>query len=344
MKYSEYDIVDFLLDEFFIQWIKNPDQNNRHFWEKWIQEHPEKRELVMQAASLIRSVKYAEDPEISDGMYVEIFENVIKADSEKDRRSVPEGGDFSFFNLKNMVAVVLIGFCATMVYLQMIAIDKTALPAQSEEELITRKVPIGKRAVLTFADGSKVFLNAESELIYPKNQSPDQRWVQLKGEAFFEVEKEKRPFKVLTGDSEIVVLGTSFNVKEANQELAVALVSGKVHVKDREGNQYDLAPLEMLMVNKAGKVSKSGFDVLAVTGWKDRILVFRDDDLEQVIKKLEHWYGVDLDFSGEVSATWNYSGTYHNENLENVLKGISLTSGLEYRMEKGNVFLYNRNQ
>ncbi|MDN3690526.1 FecR family protein [Cyclobacterium jeungdonense] len=344
MKYSEYDIVDFLLDEFFIQWIKNPDQNNRHFWEKWIQEHPEKRGLVMQAASLIRSVKYGDDPEITDAMYVEIFENVIKTDSEKQRGSVSDGGNFSFFNLKNMVAVILIGFCATMVYLQMVASNETVISPPTEEVLITRTVPAGKRAIVTLADGSKVFLNAESELIYPKQQSPDQRWVQLKGEAFFEVEKEKRPFKVLTDYSEIAVLGTAFNVKEAHQELSVALVSGKVHVKDREGNQYDLAPLEMLTVDKAGKASKSGFDVLAVTGWKDRILVFQDDDLEQVIKKLEHWYGVDLDFSGEVSATWNYSGTYHNENLENVLKGISLTSGLDYRLEKGKVFLYNRNK
>lgn len=203
-------------------------------------------------------------------------------------------------------------------------------------------MPFGKRAVLTLADGSKVFLNAESELIYPKEQSTDQRWVKLKGEAFFEVEKENRPFKVLTDYSEIAVLGTSFNVKEGNQEVSVALVSGKVHVKDSEGNQYDLAPLEMLTVNSAGKARKSNFDVLAVTGWKDRILVFRNDDLTAVIAKLEHWYGVDLNFSGEVSDTWNYSGTYHNENLENVLKGISLTSGLDYRMEKGKVFLYHR--
>ena len=86
MRYTEYDIDDFLLDEFFIQWVKQPNENNRHFWEKWLEQHLEKREVVMQAVSIISSVHYQEKPVMGDRLYVEVFENILKA--EKDVKSL----------------------------------------------------------------------------------------------------------------------------------------------------------------------------------------------------------------------------------------------------------------
>ena len=56
MRYKDYELVDFLVDEFFILWVKNPDKNTQHFWEKWLIEHPEKRDTVFKAISIIRSV------------------------------------------------------------------------------------------------------------------------------------------------------------------------------------------------------------------------------------------------------------------------------------------------
>src|SRR5690606_41101193 len=60
---------------FFIQWVKQPNENNRHFWEKWLDQHPEKREVVMQAVSIISSVHYQDKPDMEDRLYVEVFEN-----------------------------------------------------------------------------------------------------------------------------------------------------------------------------------------------------------------------------------------------------------------------------
>ncbi|WP_154854919.1 FecR family protein [Cyclobacterium xiamenense] len=344
MKYSEYDIVDFLMDEFFIQWIKNPNQNNCHFWEKWIRENPDKRAIVLKAASLIRSVKYREEPEIGNAAYVEIFENSIKSDNDNCEDTSAKEKSLPFFKFKNMVALILFGFCASMIYVQIFYEAGTVASSEINEEWITRAVPKGKKSIVTLSDGTRVFLNAESELTYPKNHSGEQRWAKLKGEAFFEVKKDPKRFRVLTKGSEIDVLGTSFNVKEEGQGLEIALVSGKVRVRNSQGNQVELAPLEMVKVDASGISEKRGFDLLAITGWKDRILVFQSDNLEQVVGKLEKWYGIDLVFSGKVSDHWNYSGTYHNENLENVLKGISLTSGLRYRIEENRVLLYNDNQ
>ncbi|WP_163378953.1 FecR family protein [Cyclobacterium sp. SYSU L10401] len=341
MKYKDYDIIDFLLEEFFIQWVKNPDKNTRHFWEKWLQQHPEKRDMVLEAASIIRSVKYANSPELSDEMYVESFENIIKAGHPIPERKLKNKSWFSFYPLKNIAAILIFGFCGWMVHSHMIVGVQPEVPVEKEEITVRRTVPLGKRSIITLADSSRVFLNSGSEMEYPKSFNQGDRWVRLKGEAFFEVKKNGSSFSVFAKNTEIKVLGTSFNVKEADKDLSVALVSGKVQVNDQKGNQVRLNPAEMLAIKEDGKFSKTSFDSLEVTGWKDRILVFRSASFREVKRKIENWYGVEVSSNGKVSREWKYSGIYKEETLENVLRGIFITSGMQYHIENRKVTLYN---
>ena len=83
MKYKDFEIDDFLMDEFFIQWIKNPNDNNRHFWEKWLEQHPEKRPVVMEAVSIISAIHYKGKFAVNDSLYIETFENIIKAEKSE---------------------------------------------------------------------------------------------------------------------------------------------------------------------------------------------------------------------------------------------------------------------
>ncbi|WP_162340724.1 FecR family protein [Cyclobacterium salsum] len=339
MKYTEYDTIDFLSDEFFIQWVKNPDKNTRHFWEKWVQQHPEKRDMVLEAASIIRSVRYANSPELSDEMYVDVFETIVKAGNQSCRKESKSW--FTFYPLKNIAAIFLFGFCGWMVHFHMIVGVQPVIPAETEEITVLRTVPPGKRSIITLADSSRVFLNSGSEMEYPKAFSQGDRWVRLKGEAFFEVKKNGFSFSVFAKNTEIKVLGTSFNVKEENEDLSIALVSGKVQVNDQKGNQVRLNPAEMLAIKEDGKFSKTSFDSLEVTGWKDRILVFRSASFREVKRKIENWYGVEVSSNGKVSREWKYSGIYKEETLENVLRGIFITSGMQYHIENRKVTLYD---
>ncbi|MEX2568179.1 MAG: FecR family protein, partial [Cyclobacteriaceae bacterium] len=183
---------------------------------------------------------------------------------------------------------------------------------------------------INLRDQSRVFLNAESEIQHPENFGIDHRWVKLKGEAFFEITKNGRPFRVITSETEIKVLGTSFNVKEEEDELSVALVSGKVQVKDRNGNQFELRPTEMLILKDDGKMYKTVFDSLEIIGWKEKALVFNSNSIQEVRRKIEKWYAVEVRPKAVVSDDWIYSGVYHDESLENVLKGIFITSGMKF--------------
>lgn len=342
MKYTEYDIDDFLTDEFFIQWVKQPNENNRHFWEKWLEQHPEKREVVMQAVSIISSVHYQEKPVMGDRLYVEVFENILKA--EKDVKSSPSNRQVWNFNLpwRGMAASLLILCCVGMVY-QLLRVPQLSDDAfQTEPVFISKSNPAGKKSIVTLMDGTKIYLNAESEINYASAFSDSLRLVSLKGEAFFEVQKEGRPFVVEIGQTRVKVLGTSFNVNQKNNgALTVALVSGKVSIDDQEGNQMELEPSEMMVREQNGNIRKTTFDLLEVTGWKDKVLVFKKSSLPEVKRKIENWFGVEVQLEGRVVPDWSYSGVYKDETLENVLRGIFFTSGLKYHIEDRNVIITN---
>jgi ferric-dicitrate binding protein FerR (iron transport regulator) len=334
MKFKDYDIEHFLTDEFFIKWVKNPDENNQHFWEKWITEHPEKRAVVQKAANIIRSIQSDQNGGISDLMYVDMFENIIQAE-DSNREQIQNSNEripwFSIFPFRKIAATVVIGFCLWMSYDVML--KGVEIKSETIEAVLVSKFnPVGKRSIHMLADGTKIHLNSSSKITYPEVFDKTNRTINLEGEAFFEVAKDGRPFIVSVGDNAINVLGTSFNVKENKEGLAVALLEGKVRVNDKHGNQVLLDPNEMLVIHEDGKFYKSGFDQMEVIGWKDMYLVFNKSNFEETRLKIENWYGVELEVKGRINKNWMYSGQYKGESLENVLRGISLTSGLRYEI------------
>src|SRR5690606_29651739 len=309
MKYTEYDIDDFLTDEFFIQWVKQPNENNRHFWRRWLEQHPEKRSVVMAAVSIINSVHYKERAVMEDSRYVEIFENILKAD--KDLK-VSEGKQWNWhfsFSWRRVAASILILYSVGLVYQTIQTQSDSSGSSLQETVIIKKSTPAGKKSIVTLMDGTTIYLNAESEINYASAFSDSLRWVSLKGEAFFEVAQEARPFVVEIGQTRVRVLGTSFNINQRqNGVLTVALVSGKVSINDQQGNQIELSPSQMMVREEDGRMRKTTFDPLEVTGWKDKVLVFRKSSLTEVKQKVEIWFGVKVELRGKLDRDWSYSG------------------------------------
>ncbi|MFD2035705.1 FecR family protein [Belliella marina] len=334
MKYNEYKIQHFLSDEFFIQWVVSPDDDNRHFWEKWLAEHPEKRETIQSAAAIIQAIQYKKALELSDKTYIETFENIIKHDNtETDRRQKKSSNSwYIFFSIRRIAASIFIGLICWLGY--NVISQTTEEPTDTSKiSYITRSNPFGKKSMITLSEGTKIYLNAGSELKYPREFSDSSRTVTLTGEAFFEVEKDGRPFVVKTDSKIIHVMGTSFNVNQTNAgDVSVALVTGKVKINDELGNQVLLDPKEMLVMKGDGAFYKTDFDPLEITGWKDKHLIFKRCTFEEVKMKIEKWYGVEVLQKGKIKPGWTYTGAYENETLENVLEGIKLTSGFTYNI------------
>lgn len=197
-------------------------------------------------------------------------------------------------------------------------------------------VPIGKRSTITFSDGTKIWVNSDSKVIYPVTFLKEKREIFVEGEAYIEVSKdEKRPFFVKTRQMDIKVLGTQFNITayENEKDMQVVLVRGKVEIKSGTKHKEILSPNEMFSYDTEKKQGIISYvDINDHIAWKDGYYQFRQQSLKVILKKLSRYYGVQL-YCKEEASTVSCSGKLDlKDNLEEVL--ISLKKAMPIEIEK----------
>ena len=329
MEYEDYTEYDFLKDNFFVRWVKNYDKETDEFWQQWIRDHPDKLETVLTARQIIQSTGYKQKYKLSSGEKKDILEHI------RQKKSTPVilgSKPKNRFTLIRAAAAAIIILAATFSYYHL---SRTEQPTQNEIAYTLKSNPAGRKATFKLDDGTLVKLNAESALRYPEHFTDSNRLVYLEGEAFFEVERdENRPFSVVTGNITTRVLGTSFYVKNdlQDKDIQVALVSGKVSVLDQNGNAIMLEPDEMVTYAD-NNIAKGTFDRDRVFGWVDNRLTFYKAGSDEVVKRLEKWYGVKFMMERQQMFEGSFSGVFENESLENVLKGIRYGSGFDFTYE-----------
>ena len=198
----------------------------------------------------------------------------------------------------------------------------------------------GIKKTINLPDGSVITLNSGSKVSFRKGLAGDKREIVLRGEAFFEVAKDSlRPFIVHTGSVSTQALGTSFNINYNLYDTAttVALATGVVKINKQETGQLRqiarLAPGQQLSYNGVSKHhAVAPFDMDEALGWRQGVLNFRQANMDQTIRKLENWYGVDIEVNthGMSDKAWNYTGEYKNAPLDRVLEGIGFVKGFTY--------------
>ncbi|MBN2597455.1 MAG: FecR domain-containing protein [Marinifilaceae bacterium] len=199
--------------------------------------------------------------------------------------------------------------------------------AQEEKmEYNTIRTPIKGEYAMVLSDGTKVWLNAQTELVYPVKFGKGKREVKLKGEAYFEVTKDTmRPFKVLiSSGSDVEVLGTQFNVMayEDEAEVQTTLVEGKVKFALGE-QQLILDPGEQSVLNRSNNsIEVREVDTYQFSAWKDGKFVFNKEPLGSVFRKMSRWYGVDIACDDEFVLNRRISASM--DKYENIDKLISL--------------------
>lgn len=155
-------------------------------------------------------------------------------------------------------------------------------------------IPRGGEFNLTLSDGTRVWLNAETELRYPVQFNGKERVVYLKGEAYFEVSKNKeKPFLVQVDDMSVKVYGTEFNVNTYNK-IETVLVTGSVSM-NQGGKEVLLKPNQKGVFDQtSGKITVEDVDVLAYVSWKNGDFIFRNESLHSIMDKLSRWYGLEV--------------------------------------------------
>lgn len=180
------------------------------------------------------------------------------------------------------------------------------------------------------SDGTKVWLNAKSELKYPVVFGKDERVVYADGEIYLEVAKDStRPFYVVTDDLRVEVLGTSFNVNAYKDEnfVAITLVEGKVATHTAY-DSYRLLPDRQLYFNLQDHSTViRPVNVNDVIAWKDGRYIFKGQTLNEVAKVLERWFDVSIVFENESYSRQIYTGiVYKEESLETFIERLNASS------------------
>ena len=187
-------------------------------------------------------------------------------------------------------------------------------------------------------DHSVVWLNAGSTLRYPTTFKKDNRLVELKGEAYFEVQADKdRPFYVNTPNGlSVYVYGTKFNVAayEDDNYIETVLEKGKVNVITPNQERMELLPGEQLLYNRnSRKWIKNKVDVYEKVAWKDGKLIFRNATLEEIFKRLSRHFNVDIEFDNRLGKEYKYRATFHKETLQQILDYLAKSAALKWRVE-----------
>ncbi len=174
-----------------------------------------------------------------------------------------------------------------------IKLDQTS---SSPVQLMALSTPRGKDYHLTLADGTQVWLNAESHLEFPDRFTGDNREVRLQGEAYFEVKKDaKHPFIVYSDYLSTRVLGTAFNVRaRSGRDASVTLVSGRVLVKSQNADQV-LTPGQQASL-AGSQLAVKTVDTYPYTQWKEGFFYFDNQSLFSIMQELARWYSVNVSF------------------------------------------------
>lgn len=234
-----------------------------------------------------------------------------------------------------------------------IRIDSNGIVLQARKEVEPENadtyhllsIPRGGEFTMTLADGTRVWLNSESELRFPLQFHREQRKVELTGEAYFEVTKDaEHPFVVEVRDSKIQVLGTGFNVRSYSEEgqIVTTLVEGTVCFESIE-DRVILKPGEQSILDKEGRLQKREVEVYPFVAWKEGYFIFRKQRLEDIMTMVSRWYNVEVYFEDDESKEITFSGgMMRYEGFEALMKMIETIGSINCTIKDDTVFIAKR--
>jgi len=238
-----------------------------------------------------------------------------------------------------VAAVVILPLLVYSIYLTSRTF-KTNLLGAKQVVWQTIKTPVGMQTDFLLPDGSHVWLNSGSVFKFPVSFAKDKRQVELSGEAFFDVSKDaSHPFLVKAGKMNVEVKGTRFNIINYPDEMLTELILESGSVRLFSGDYEDhktitlIKPGELASLdNNQNQLSVSNVDVEKYTAWKDGKLIFRDDQMDEVVKKLNRWFNVEIALQSSELKEYVYTATYRDETLPQILELLKISAPIKYNV------------
>ena len=268
----------------------------------------------------------------------------IKPGTNEAYLTLGNGERISLTNMANGVVARQSGIAVQKTSNGMLVYTRIQKQNSNSDELIynTVETPRGGQYQVVLPDGTEVWLNAASSLKYPASfASQKYRKVELKGEAYFQVSKDKdHPFVVKTNAQEVLVLGTHFNINAYQDEngTTTTLLEGKVKVWNDKGSKI-LKPGECALEEK-GLFKVDQADIDGTMAWKNGYLSFNNEDLQGVMRKISRWYDVDVEYRGK-PVKEGFNGTMSKyKSIDQLLKMLESTGSVHFKIEGRRIIVY----
>ncbi len=320
-KYAQYSAEMLVEDEQFRQWVKSPDQDTNAFWQAYLRTYPAQKGELNKARTMLQAIVMHFDAQYQRPEIEASFKQVQGLLQDPNLAPVVAlQPRWNWMKIAASVAFILgLGFLGWK--LMQKPLIETYATAYGQQELIT------------LPDGSKVSLNANSNLrVKSCWKKGCDREVWLKGEAYFAVQKipsTRTKFIVHTPGLDIEVLGTHFNVNTKQVTTAVALEEGSIQLsyqKDQQLRKLGMKPGDVVLYNRSAKTLKlnAGIDTKTLSSWKDGVLMFESATLNEVTTRMEEIYKVRLLIDNESIRQLPLRASLPTNNLEECLETLEL--------------------
>lgn len=310
------NIEEIIADEQFLAWYFGSENSVRQQWEQWLAANPHQASLVAEAKEYLDQLVIREEavPEAQ----VNNAEKKLMASIEDWEASIAEMPATERTPVRRMARWWWAAAAAVVVAVAGMWFFRT------EEKPSLVQTAFGEMREQQLPDGSKVTLNANTEVTYTHGwEKGKEREVWIKGEAFFHVAKtpEKSRFVVHTGRFDIVVTGTQFNVVNREEKANIMLTEGSVTLLTPDGRSMKMAPGDFVEVNNQQIERKAGREE-NVLAWKEKKLFFDNTPLYIALEKIEEHYGVKVTIGNINCRNVPISGILPNDNLNVLLDAL----------------------
>lgn len=320
MEKNFFSVEDIIADESFQGWYFGTNIAKAAEWEAFMRVNPQIAPLVAEARKVMDSLP-AREKDVPQAQHVAAEKrllNQIAGSDDANRRVISIKRRSNWYWAA--AAILILAVSGTLLWQNLSSAEmvQTAFGEIREQQL---------------PDGSKVMLNANSEITYSEGWDKGaEREVWLKGEAFFHVQKtpSKSRFVVHGDQFDVIVTGTQFNVVNRQEKTNVMLTEGSVIIKTRDGKEIMMLPGDFVEINNLQPEKKTAKEE-NILAWRDKKLFFEKTPLKDAARIIENHYGVTITVEGDSIGNKLITGILPNDNLDVLLKALEL---MELRVER----------
>lgn len=345
MDYSKFEAEDFASDEYFVKWVKRPDGENNAFWTAWISKNPDSAQRIREAREIVLQLDFKPNMP-PEGKFLEVWDKIVKADSN-NVRPLPHVSIKTPIPEKQVrTRTLMYGIAASVTILIACVFIFIGIKFRTQEI----STAFGESRTVSLPDSTKVTLNSNSKISFspPSLLSNGNREVYLEGEAFFSVvhKDNHAKFVVHTGELNVEVLGTKFNVNSRRGQTKVILTEGKVRVNmmsDEKQTNLIMAPGEYIAFTKKGELTRKTVDANSYLEWRNNRLVFVGTSLREIGQMLEDNYGYKVKFENDSIKNRKFTGSSSAVEINELLEKLSRVYDLKVE-KNGNQIILKQNR